>query len=409
MSGANIDNNNTNVAQGFEAHADNNMRPTVFSSARKSELALRAKYNFPAPMYSFEYNAISDDEDLIAGDTGSDTGDEDNEYDVSHYDATENTLIRTFSKFLYRKANALITSGFLEHEYFDDPSSNIILSQKAFDILSYETIDSRREDFTTASYALDLSAAINALNKYGSHSHNGHMKQTRIVGYGMRNLVALLWHCCLEANKHTIRGFMPGVTQNDAINALVHGIAEGARGGNRNKNDNSEGDDLGYKDLRVCDQGRYNSLFAAFLGIFPEVNIIYDYSDCLLIHLKQKLLTALVKYPAVGNMETATQYITYWNNGTNEEDNQDFINFVAQMQQDFPSMLQEFINTFFDPIDDEMRTAVNLDINKHIAEIEAANLETSYIESVSINATDLQAAWEKEMVASSSKRMKLQA
>ena len=371
-----------------ERIVDNNMRASVFVSARASELRLRAKYNFPCPNYGVEPDADCDsaDEDFVA----------------ETYSVRENALIADFSKALMRKQEWLIKEKYLKYNTSSDSGPDILLTERAKLLIRQpmSTDPKVNKERDTAKFALDVMASVRALGYGGTHSHNRRMRKTKIPGYGMRNIVALLWLCCKEADKYTPKRYVRDITFRTAFDMLVRGIADGKRGGNRNF---VTGDNLHESDKRVCDQGRYNYMLTAFLGILPEVQIVFDITDMLVQDLQRQILQKLIQDESVINYKTAIEYLDRWLGRNPSEKPEGYLNFEAQFKPraELDAMVDVFLTNFCSH-DLSLKEQVKQQINEEIAKTEKFSMGLTYLEQLSPTHEQLQKLWEAKLRARTS-------
>lgn len=392
----------------FERYVENTMTATTHASIRLSERELREKYNFPAPVISDADVDVDDDSSehtlpLYLNDDARYQNDynEDEEiendlddelYDdldeVQNHRASECSIISNLMDQLYDLQDKYIDTNFIKLDPTWDDSESMILTSRAIDLLSTTPKSPFNiDDIDSAKNALNVMAALRAISYAGSHYKNNGMKHTGINGYGMRNLVALIWHSCMKADSSN--NLPNGVTLNDALLALAKGIADGARGGNRNRD---SFDDLKV-DAQTCDQGKYNSLFSAMLGIFPEIKIDFDYTDTLLQSLKSEIIREIVAH-AKDNSE-AKELLKIWLGEQTDDTSKSYKQLCKKINVRFPQMIELFIDSQY-PVDSiELRAKIKYQINKDIKDISEKSFGISYIESVSPTHQMLDEAWDK--------------
>jgi hypothetical protein len=409
-----------NFVTAVEKLVDNTQRACVFTSARKSELLLRERFEFEMPDYQItevEEIAFSvDDPEAVAiaaavADADAEAYDY-AEHDTSEYSDEENNLIESLLQRLNKIQDDFISRDYLEEitlQEEDGPVNIIWITDKSKTLINLseaekqakiaavklgaesdeEEIKKIYNKIHNANFALDICAAIRALSSGGSHSHNGNMAQTKITGYGMRNVVALMWHACLEARKES-SGFMENTNFHQAFQALVHGIADGARGKNRN---DGEEDNLQPKDLRVCDQGRYNSLISSLNGFLKEINITYDILELLLSQLKTEILMLLVADESIFNLDTAHQYLNLWLGYDTSEPPVAYVEFRQIVNSEFDNMKSRFLDKFCSH-SPELRAAVAKELNDDMVKIQASSMGCfSFIDQVSPTHEELDQLW----------------
>ncbi len=393
------------TAPKFESQGENTMRASLRATTRTSEIALRAKYNFPAPMYSCFFTAPTPTPTPPLYNTGNEDDNEEEESadsdvvmdggqignvetlddfdNTTEYDNAENEAITKLISMLESKQANLIRRGFLIREY----TGRIILSALSIQILTEARSNPDVADLDLATRALNIKTCIRALAPHGSHSHNREMYRTGIVGYGMRNLTALMWHSCIQAKE--TKSFMIGVSFGNAINALINGIANGARAGNRNED---LIDDLSETDMPPCDAGKYNSLITAFNGILPEINIIYNYIEYLLQELKQEIINILIDDTL--DYSLSRNYLTLWLGSNDTVKPIAYLDFVDHVKEDFPNMIARILDNT-SPHDPILKEQIELDIQCEIRNVEEINFGLKFIEIVSPTVGDLDTAWQQ--------------
>lgn len=248
-----------------------------------------------------------------------------------------------------------------------------------------------RSMYGRASLCFDLIVTLKALGGDSIYYNNNYLQRTKIAGYGMRNIVALIWHSIIMANRNN--NFCKGASFNDALAALIHGIANGVRGNNRNYND--ESDDLDLEDKPACDVGKYNNLISSMLGILPEVQIYYNYLDLLNYELKKELYSILLQH----EFSLAAEIIGFWSAPTEPTDENirssaSFViykSFVEQAKQILPNMLPHFLQQNF-AHDPELMNKINSEIKAH-DKMTQETTGISFIESITLTTSDLFTLW----------------
>jgi hypothetical protein len=160
--------------------------------------------------------------------------------------------------------------------------------------------------------AFNTAVAVRALNpssKISRYVSNDPERVTHVdlPGHGLRNITALLY----EAINHT--GLLcTYVTRQDALEALISGIAEGYRGDNRNKTTirDTNGVDDFLEDNPSCGKGNYNALLSAFIGVLKDVSMIDSVVEEFLSFAKEMVLQHIVG--ATTKLSTAKQYLNFW-------------------------------------------------------------------------------------------------
>jgi hypothetical protein len=376
-----------------EAQVENNMRASVFTTARNSEAKLRAAFGFPAPNYGFEIpaepNVTMELEDFV----------------TEEYSSVENKLIDSLNEYLMSKLEDLLEEDYVEYANDSEFGTDLKLTAVSIEVLTAKRPHNfTNEEIETAKFALDLIATIRALELGGSHSHNRRMHHTEIKGYGMRNIVALMWHCCQKAKKTPHANFIAGVTFDDAFAVLIRGVANGARGGNRNLKDSA--DNLELYDKRICDQGRYNYLIAAFLGILPQVEIVFDICGPLLKEIQEQILIQLIADPTVINYKTAILFLDTWL-GKNKNPTLPLGYQAFTLRVKSPANLGAMINGFLDKFcshDPCLKARVKKQIDDEVALVERSLFGMSYLEQVSPTHAQLTALWQEKMSLQSTTR-----
>lgn len=349
----------------FERSAENNQNKFVFLSARQSEARLRERYNFGTSIYNMFGSILS-------------------------YGNSEEALIDDLIDTLSNMQQEYLNTKFLT---YNDKDDTIWLSKYSIDLLKNQT-EKNVEDVAKAKAALDVKTALEAVQTNGSHSSNSGMEHTQIRGYGLYNLVALLWKCCKDANDSS-NGFMKGVSFADATKALIHGIANGARGNNRNydkgQDEDEYEDDLGYFDYPCCDQGCYNFLFAAMLGIFPEVEIKFDLNETFVAYLKPEIICILLSYSP--NLEVAKDYIKTWNGVANQKKTPGFNVFESAVLLKLPNLKASFLAEYCKGYE-ELICYIEDDLERIFYTTHQAT-GLSYLEVITLSEEDLVNEWKK--------------
>jgi len=383
------------VAQ-IEDDVDNNQRASVFISALKSSQLLRVRCNFPNPEYESDIDSVGqvntqDPEAVAMAAAAMAVIQEEYDYaehDVNEYTEEENYWINSLIDQLNRDKERLIERGFLTIDGLSDLSKRL---------LANPTFSDRDEDIEKANFALNVIASLRALAPGGSHSHNGAMVQSKITGYGMRNVVALMWKCCMVTYEYDAtkpadgHSFLPGVKYLVVLAALVRGIADGARG--KNRNEDQIGDNLAEEDLRACDRGRFNALIEAFNTIVKEVEIIYEITDLLLNDLKREIILKLVKHNSVKDYEKAKLYLDIWHGRKSKAGNRGYMDFERQVKQAFPGMITQFLakTCAHAPV---YQAELRRELNREIKRVEDQSLGFSFIEQVSPTEELLREQWD---------------
>lgn len=294
-----------------------------------------------------------------------------------YYTDEENLAVQQFYNLLLDRRDILISNGNVVRNDF----GKFCVSEYLFNILRDANRKILHEDLNLARDTFDLLTTIRALEPGGSHSHNRDMHQTKIIGYGMRNMVALMWHAAVAARNNP-ELFAIGASFNDAVNALICGIANGARG--KNRNEDNENDNLSYNDLQTCDMGRYNSLLLEFTGIFPQINIVYSCLDLMLLEFKREIIFILINFEP--GYVAARNLLLAWNgNIAPLPRSEDFKDLVISRYQDLR-------DNFLDNVcahDPRLKTKVSEDLRKDEAKMNASALGFHLIEQVTLSEEDL--------------------
>jgi hypothetical protein len=309
------------------------------------------------------------------------------------YATEENDLINEFTTHLEGLRNKMFESGevVINNGNFEPSAPMLNILRAATEAASHGC--EKPANLDRAQYCMDVLVAIRAIYPEGSYASNSDMHLTKIYGYGLRNIVALLWHCIKTAASASPVRFMKGVTIDMAIEALIHGIANGARG--KNRDEDSGIDNLEDEDERSCDMGRYNSLISAMQGIFAEVEIKYDYLELFMLELKKELYHLLLDITG-DDYITALGLITNWSSKEPVPVHQ-YTNFVKIAKEKFPAMQTKFLDTIF-ANDPEYKGYVSKGLNNFIRDMELQGFGISFIEQISLSTEEYTAYWRKRAV-----------
>jgi len=414
-----------------ERNFENNQRASVFITALQSTMKLRAKYNFPCPNYEDEITPLvpfdinNPEAAAIAASIRADDIDQYDydEHDINKYTPGENTLIASLIEKLESIKTKMLNDGYLETKSIidsvsEDPDDHfadsddevdesretkVVISELSRRLLTSPSAEDSERSIERARTAFNVITSLNALAPGGSHSHNGAMEQSRITGYGMRNLVALMWKCCLETDEvddesdrdelsESDNLFMKGITYKDSFKALIRGIASGARGKNRNDDDNSE-DDLEEIDKRACDKGRVNALVEAFNGILPDVHIVYEITQLMLNHFESEIIHLLLARSEVVDFETANNYLDIWLGNQRNKAYKQYSVFEQQAIAEFPNMLHRLL-TSMGADSHALRRSLKKELDEEITRVESNGVGFKYIEQVSPKHRALKVEWD---------------
>ncbi len=382
-----------------ERRKENVMDIALLESAIASEARLRQQFDFPSPNYVWcRKSRIRSTETEFAGledyAEESDADINESHVDVELFSEDENTLIEDFIDLLQQKIDALIRHGHIKV----DEARGYWLTDKSIAALSGTPTNNELERVTQnrSIRALNSITALRALQPNGSYSHNNPLTDINLYGYGLRNLVALLYRCC-RAAKHDATILCPNTKYYDAIDALIAGIANGARGKNRQ----DDADNLLPDDLQVCIQGRYGALIAAFDTIFPGVNIVYNYREPLLYELKREVIRILIAH-AANDLATATNYVNLWATTHADQTNTRYNAFVEQTKKEFPAMLRRALLKFV-PEDDNRRAKLHDAVEREARECRE-KFNMTYIEMISISQEELSTEWQLAHRVTTNKR-----
>lgn len=374
-----------------EGYAENTMTSGIVISVMQSEESLRDLYYFPAPNYSrihtyIQPTALADYELDIPAHANENPG-------WDKYTAAENSAIEDLIKNLKQLASQLKNTRYLTEDNIDGrrhyrlSNSSIYLLQNYnvnddalitnlytltespdnlelfADIIEAEADISAQKD--KARIAHDVIVALNELKPGGSYSHNGLISESKIRNYGIRNIVALLWHaCCTAGTFMTVKDKITKIETErkmpDFINGnkferstlaeiMARAIANGARGGNR---DLVGGDNTVYKEniyspnSPVCGQGKLNLLFDAFISILCGINLIYDLPDLFTNEVECSIFYAIFKVCKLSNHDAAIPYLRIWNGeakAITSTEQADYRAICTEFERNLPNLKQMFI------------------------------------------------------------------
>ena len=196
----------------------------------------------------------------------------------------------------------------------------------------------------------------------GMHSNNITPSFTNIKGYGMRNIVALYYKAIIE------NYLCEGTSESDAINALIKGISDARRGGNRN---NDTGiDDGDETDHPTCGQGHYNKMAECLVSAVKDVELIFDIQSA----VYKQIGTYLAKELLVKDCSSIDKYaiMQYWNGYIEQQslpENKQNIynNFVTTScnEKKFHENINNYLSREFkhDELIDFIKQAINNQIN----------------------------------------------
>lgn len=242
-------------------------------------------------------------------------------------------------------------------------------------------------DLIQARRALDIWAALQELHSRKCHMQRYNMEKTGIIGYGLHEVIALLWHSIKEAQKTD--NLNAGVDIDEALYALVHGIANAARGKNRDTPGATDNyDDLSPVSDSKCDQGCYNSLLHSMLGILTQVEIVYSYMERFSIFLQKEVCKQLISY--TNDIELARMYLNIWL-GHSKDRSSGYEHFVQSVKEEFPEMVKRFI-------EDNSNTTVEAKRLKQYLKEEIKkvdNIGIPCIETVAPTVAMLEALWNR--------------
>lgn len=349
----------------FENHVENVMSSFLLGSAIESELRLRQIYQLPTDMQ-------------------------------------DDTVILTMVEELTTIQNSLISEGFLKHQENSILNINVILTEHTKNLFQNQNSNTDLKSIEKMQLALEITPAIRSVIN-GIYSRDSeHFK--------LLNLAIFFYSVCQQAASNT-NGFMPGVTYNDAIRALVKGLYSGQR--QKNINNDTNIDNL-QTDLSACYHGSYVELVEAFNGILPQVNIFYDYIGILLEDLKYDIVNILMKTPDI-NLPTATTYLNIWEGKQAEPDNkqEQYYSFKQEVLDAFHYMINDYLSKHFNNCMSLMER-MRGELNKHINDMKNSSYSENYIELVIPSLTHLQKAWsikerleQQEHITPGNKRQRL--
>ncbi len=416
-------------AKSLENHADSNMFGVIVT-AMLSEQNLRRMYNFPAPNYSRIHNyeppaVLADYEEDLPAVLYEDC-------QPSNYSAAENQAINDLTQRLVGLAQELVNKdylSFVEGQFALSDSTIYLLKNyhQSDEHIHEELWSEENEDLATVIFsddeaplsiqkdktrlAQDVLTALRALKvsddpevtPHGSHSHNGLMSKTKIKGYGIRNVIALLWHACMlshivqPSGKNGLLNFDPSENlesrRRNFLEIMARAIANGARGGNRNLVagfNTTFYENMSAKDEPVCGQGQYNFAFDAFHNVLSGIELIYDVPDLFLNDVKQFIYRKI--YEATKDLALAKQFIKVWNGNDrfplSLRNQALYDGFKRSVRDELQNFKDEFVQRFARG-NLEFKQIIDEDLKFHIGEGEALYALLEY----PLNENDLVIMW----------------